>query len=143
MNINNSFLQSFIGGIWYFRFPDFEPGPDQYYLFRSRIMDIEVSDEGLALVRADLRPNRFALGEWIDHQSKDGYQFFPCIEDKRRGLEIILPRFTLISASILQVEVGGAEAIIYAPGESEPDDLHVFRDFPVGYESMAGLGGIL
>ena len=145
-SIDNAFLQSFVGGIWYFRWPCFETGPDYYYLFRSKIIRIRVTDDnGLAVLLEDLPLNRFMAGSWINHPSSLEERIFRPGSTIRKGERIALPEYSIISPTIIGIkcdEVG--EAVMYAREDEQPDELNRFANFPEGYQTaMFGLGGIL
>ncbi|MFA6463949.1 MAG: hypothetical protein WCV55_03000 [Candidatus Paceibacterota bacterium] len=142
-NIDNALLQSFVGGIWYFRWPCWETGPDWWYLFRSKILNIRITgDSGLAVLLEDLLLNRFMAGSWINHPSEPEEQVFKPNSTMRKGERVIIPDYTIISPTIIVIKLDEvAEAVMYANESEQPDDLHCFVNFPEGYESMAGLGG--
>ena len=129
MNICQSFLDSFIGGISYFRFVCFEKGSDFYYLFRERIEDIEISEAGLVILSIPFPQNRFIEGKWCDHPTgREFHEFLKNGED--------LPRGKIISPGIVYFKIDEvAEAVLYAPEIGEPD--YHFEHFPVGYENFA------
>jgi hypothetical protein len=139
MNIHESFLRSFIGGVFYFRWPCFEEGPDYWYLFRSRIIDVELSKEYLCIATEDLYPNRFMLGEWIDHETSSGIQEFRQGENPLLGTNI---SFQLISPDILYAKLSSSgQGVFYTHESHSPHEpTEVFRDFPNGYERVFGLG---
>jgi len=145
MNIDNSFLQTFVGGIWYFRFPCFEKGPDWYYLFRSRIVSIGITeDKGLALQLQTLPLNRFVAGSWTEHEMDEhvAHLFKPGLT-KKDGVEVLLPDFCIISPTIVHITCDtAADAVMYANESEQPDELHSFAHFPEGHEKMAGLGSL-
>jgi hypothetical protein len=146
MNISESFLQSFVGGIWHFRFACFEQGPDYYYLFRSRISALKVLPDGLLLRHTHFEHNRFTGGEWTRHDCGDDCvtQTFKVNTVWGKGQQITVPRFRLISPTIAFVQVDSVgEAVLYADEKEVPDDIQIFTHFPVGFEAFCGIGGIL
>jgi hypothetical protein len=145
MNISNSFLKSYIGGILYFRFPRFEKSADWYYLFRSKIIDMELDPiSGLWIQLDPIFPNRFSEGEWSEHRTKNEVRHFEIFQAVKNCQEITLPNFTLLSNTILRVQADKvADAVIYANEDAVPDEIRIFRDFPEGYEAVAGLGAII
>jgi len=143
MNIDPTFLRAFIGGIWLFRFPCFEVGPDFYYLFKSKIVDIDLDQSGLWVDLKDVYPNRFESGSWIKHPTQEVIQHFKVGQDRIKGKEIILPLFKAWSPKIIHAKLDCvAEAVIYADQADVPDELYIFKHFDKGYEGFAGLGGI-
>jgi len=143
MNIDSAFLRSFVGGIWLFRFPCLEAGPDWHYLFKSKIVDIDIDDSGLWIEREDVYPNMFSGGSWITHPSKEGIHKHEIKQEILRGREITIPLFKAWSPTILYVKVSlSGDAVIYADESELPDDIHIFQHFDKGYEGLAGLGGI-
>ncbi|MDD5318334.1 MAG: hypothetical protein PHF79_00725 [Candidatus Pacebacteria bacterium] len=118
--------------------------PDWYYLFRSKIISLRIiEDGGLHVFGQDLPLNRFQAGSWTSHptQIHEG-QIFKSLSVRKKEEEVILPNFTVISPTIIRIELDNvADAVIYANENEQPDDLHCFANFPEGYERMAGLGG--
>ena len=143
MNIDPEFLRAFIGGIWLFRFPNHEVGPDWHSLFKSRIVDIDIDKSGLWIERKDIYPNRFSGGSWITHPSNEGIRNYAVMQETLYGREITIPLFKVWSPTILYVKVSpSGDAVIYANEAELPDDIHIFQHFDKGYEGLAGLGGI-
>ena len=100
-NIDNAFLQSFVGGVWYFRWPCWETGPDWWYLFRSKILGIRITeDNGLTVLLEDLPLNRFMAGSWVSHPSKPGERVFKPRTTTRKGEKVPLPDYSIISPTI-------------------------------------------
>lgn len=142
--IDRAFLQSFIGGILYFRYPCFETGPDYYYLFRSKILNIAVTENGgLEVELKDLPENRFAEGKWIYHQTNEGRKVYPPKQVTRGGKLQKRPDFTKISETVVFIEIDEvAEIVLYAKEEEQPDITNCFANFPPGFEIIAGLSGL-
>jgi len=132
MKIDQSFLDSFINGTLYLRFPSFDFGPDWYYLFRSTITDIVSVDTGVCFEHKHQFPNRFKDCAWTEHW----YDIRRIFWFTDQG------EFKIISPGIMYIKLDETgEIVIYANDTFLPD-LNPFRNFPQGHEQMAGLGGI-
>jgi hypothetical protein len=106
-------MTAFTNGIFYFRTMCFEPGPDLYYLFRSRIK---------------------CIGRWIEHPTKPGPITFEPFAITERGQKAKLPLTTAISPSITFLRLDSVvEAVIYSNEVEQPEN-NPMRDFPKGYE---------
>lgn len=144
MNIDPAFLRAFIGGIWLLRVPCHEIGPDWHYLFKWKIIDMDLDQSGLWIDLKDVYPNRFSCGSWIENPTQEGIQYFKADQDTVRGKKVTIPLFKVLSPRIIYIKPDlVAEAVIYANEADIPDELHVFQHFEKGHERFAGLGGIL
>lgn len=143
MELDDLFLQSLVGGVAYFRYPDFEPGPDLYYLFRYRIIDmIMVGDEMVIFVET-FQPSRFTLGEWSNHYLDP--TMLIVAERIHSPIWGNFPRFKLLSESVIYGQISSCGEIVFMhPSIEEPDVTEVFKHFPLrGYESAMGALGDL
>lgn len=142
--MSNEQLQIFVGGIWYFRFCSWDVGPDWHYLFRRKILSIDLDDDGtLSFVYEDLPLNRFKENEWVRHDTEHNLMVLKPCEAVRAGVPVLLPDFTQISPTIVYVRCDMvADSVLYVKEDEQPEDIHVFRDFPKDFEALAGLGGI-
>lgn len=137
--IEKTFLQSFIGGVWYFRFPCFNTGPDWYNLFRSRIVNIRVTENGgLEVELNNLPNNRFVEGKWVyHHQTNEGKKIYRPKQITRSGKPKATPDLTKISETIAFIEIDELnEAVLYSSENEEPDVTNCFANFPLGFETL-------
>jgi len=131
MKICQSFLDAFIGGILFIRFPCFEDGPDWFYLFKTKITDIVVIKDGIHIEQKCDYPNWFRTGSWIGHD----YDALPIFWNEQEGLRIISPGIIYLKLDDI------AEVVIYT-NESYLPELNPYKDFPANFEQVVGLGGV-
>lgn len=140
MNISNDFIRAYTGGVFLFRFVCFERGPDYYYLFKSKILDIAIDETGLWVDTIPFYPNRFTCNEWVDHETSEGVRLFKSHTMTLLEKDTTYPTFKIISPEIILVGIDmSAEVVIYANECDLPDETSIFQDFPDGYEKLGVL----
>lgn len=133
--MNNDLLKEFIGGLMYFRLVCFEIGPDTYYYFRKRILNIDFDpDKGLSIETEDVFPNRLLHGRWIDHPTNGGLYTYKIVRDGNGQL----PRIIHTSDVLLQIKIDlVADAILIPPTHKPLDDISMLIAFPESpYEKL-------
>lgn len=139
MNIDQKTLKKFIGGTLYFRFVCFECGPDEYYLFRSKIVEILFEQDKIIFVTQPIMPNRFMQGEWTHHPIDKTRYEIEKITDKVFGK---FPQFETISDTVLHLKIDAcADVILRTSWEDEPEPKHAFEHFPKGHEVILKIMG--
>lgn len=113
--------------ICYFRFPCFEPGPEWYYLFRFKIR-FEILGKSVRFQRKDFFPNRYVLGEWIDHKTT--------VENQSIVVDLDDEKWKKIEKGILYVKVDEVADMILYQDEKLCPDFDPFEHFPSGFEKL-------
>ena len=129
MNTDNP-LTLFDGGIMYFRFPCFDTGPDLHYLFRYRISNIDITDDGgIKCYLEDMMPNRFQGGKWLEHPTEPVPRSYePCMLTFR-GRRLRFPLISFLSPTIAHLRIDlSADALIYKDSAEQPES-NPFKDF--------------
>jgi hypothetical protein len=129
MKISRSFLQGFVGGELYLRFPDFEVGRQCWFLFRSLITEVEKTTSGFGIIHQPIFPNRFIDTEgWVDHLLK--------YDENINSVQFVFegkPNFKMVDDRACFFKLDNvAEGLMFLPGFNHGADPYKF--YPPGYE---------
>lgn len=109
MEIDLTFLQSFIGGTLYFKCSNPEPGLDPFFLLRLKVVDV-FSVEYKFIIALPYQPCMLKKGVWAEHKIER-----PSIFEMRRrvvGHHGKFPKIRLASPGEIHCQLDVSEEII-------------------------------